>query len=498
MHILDLAKTKPHPFPSAARLVNGELSYTANNSLFLARATTKRWKVAGQVSRRHNPRMRNARLLQFLFAIFCANSVLATEKPNIIFILADDLGYGDVGCYGQKLIQTPNIDKLAKEGTRFTQCYAGNTVCAPSRCALMTGYHTGHASVRVNGNNPLTSGNVTVGKILQDAGYVTGLVGKWALGNQGTSGEPMKQGFDYSFGYLDQSHAHDYWTDHLFRNGKRLAKATNLYSHDLFAAESLDFVRREKEKPFFLYAAFTLPHGFIDPPNDEPYGKEDWPSLNKKLAAMITRLDKTVGEMMALLDELKLREKTIVFFTSDNGPDNDVGNELFHSNGPLRGIKRDLYEGGIRVPMIVRWPGKVPAGATSDQIWAFWDFLPTAAEIAGTAPPKCIDGVSVLSALLGKSTIEHSPLYWEFYERGFEQAARFGDWKAVRHAPGKALELYNLKSDLGEKEDVAASNPELVGKMEESLRKARSPYLERPDFEAKATATDSAKAEQNP
>jgi arylsulfatase A len=451
--------------------------------------------------------MRNTRFLQFFFAIFCADAVLAAEKPNIIFILADDLGYGDVGCYGQKLIQTPNIDKLAKEGMRFTQCYAGNTVCAPSRFALMTGYHTGHARIRVNGNTPLNSGDVTVGKILQGAGYVTGLVGKWSLGIQGTSGEPMKQGFDYSFGYLEGTHAHNYWTDHLFRNGKRIAKAPIVYSHDLCAAESLDFIRREKEKPFFLYAAFQIPHGFLDPPNDEPYGKEDWPSINKKYAAMITRLDKTVGEIMALLDELKLRGNTVVFFTSDNGPDtfgdyadyNEVGeNELFHSNGPLRGIKRDLYEGGIRVPMIIRWPGKVPAGVTSDQIWAFWDFLPTAAEIAGTVSPKGIDGVSVLPALLGKSKIEHSPLYWESYERGFEQAARVGDWKVVRHAPRKALELYNLKNDLGEKQDVAASNPELVGKMEESLRKTRSPYLDRPDFEAKATATDSAKAEQNP
>ena len=210
---------------------------------------------------------------------------------------------------------------------------------------------------------------------------------------------------------------------------------------------------------------------------------------------MVTRLDQTVGEITALLDELKLCEKTAVFFSSDNGPGNEVGNELFHSNGPLRGIKSDLYEGGIRVPMIVRWPGKVPAGATSDQIWAFWDFLPTAAEIAGTVPPKGIDGVSVLPALLGKSNIEHSPLYWEFYERGFEQAARVGNWKAVRHAPGKALELYNLKNDLGEAEDLAAVtalNPCLVRKMEETLRKARSPYLDKPDFEAKTTATDSA------
>jgi arylsulfatase A-like enzyme len=453
--------------------------------------------------------MRSIRFLQFLVAVFYANVVLAAEKPNIIFILADDLGYGDVGCYGQKLIQTPNIDKLAKQGMRFTQCYAGNPVCAPSRCVLMTGYHTGHARVRSNDSiGTLKSGDVTVGKILHDAGYVTGLVGKWALGNEGTPGEPIKQGFDYSFGYLDQVHAHDYWTDHLFRDGQRIAKATNVYSHDLFAAESLDFIRREKGKPFFLYAAFTLPHGLLDPPNDAPYGKEDWPPINKRYAAMVTRLDKTVGEMMALLDELKLSEKTVVFFSSDNGPDtfrgykdfHDIGeNELFHSNGPLRGIKGALYEGGIRMPMIVRWPGKIPAGVTSDQIWAFWDFLPTAAEIAGTSPPKGIDGVSVLPALLGKSKIKHSSLYWEYYDEVFDhkgpvltvfdQAVRVRDWKAVRRAPGKALELYNLKKDLGEKEDVAESNPELVRKMEDTLRKARSPYLDRPDLEAQVTGS---------
>jgi arylsulfatase A-like enzyme len=466
-------------------------------------ALTKLWNgfVAKLLARFRDGKstMRNTRFLQFLFAIFCANAVLAAAKPNIIFILADDLGYGDVGCYGQKLIRTPNIDKLAEQGTRFTQFYAGSTVCGPSRCALMTGYQTGHARVRGNSLGILKSSDVTVAKILHDAGYVTGLVGKWDLGRQGTSGEPMKQGFDYSFGYLDDTHAHNYWTDHLFRNGQRIAKATNVYSHDLCAAESLDFIRREKGNPFFLYAAFQIPHGFLDPPSDEPYDNgNNWPLTNRKYAAMVTRLDKTVGEMMALLDELKLSEKTLVFFTSDNGPDYDVGNRFFQSNGPLRGIKRDLYEGGIRVPMIVRWPGKVPVGVTSDQVWAFWDFLPTAAEIAGTAPPKGIDGVSVLPALLGKSNIEHSPLYWEFYENGFEQAARVGDWKAVRHAPGKALELYDLKNDLGEEEDVAGSNPELVRKMEETLRKARSPYLDRPDYEAKATATGNSKDKQNP
>jgi len=440
--------------------------------------------------------MRKMRFLRFLFPISRANAVSAPQKPNIIFIMADDLGYGDLGCYGQKLIRTPNVDKLAKQGTRFTQFYAGSSVCGPSRCSLMTGYHTGHARVRGNNSAILKSSDVTVAKTLRDAGYATGLIGKWDLGHEGTSGEPMKQGFNYSFGYLRDSHAHNYWTDHLFRNGQRIPKARNVYSHDLCAAESLDFIRHEQGRPFFLYAPFTLPHGFLDPPNDEPYDKQySWPLANRKYAAMVTRLDTTVGEIMALLDELKLSEKTIVFFASDHGPDYDVGNRLFQSNGPLRGIKRDLYEGGIRVPMIVRWPGKIPGGITSDQIWAFWDFLPTAAEIAGTVPPTGIDGVSVLPSLLGKSSIEHSPLYWEFYEYGFQQAVRVRDWKTIRHAPGKALELYDLKNDLGEEEDVAASNPQVVREMEDTLQTARSPYLDRPDFEAKAMLPNSSPVE---
>jgi arylsulfatase A-like enzyme len=441
-------------------------------------------------------RLRFSVLLCFALVVHVLmQSASAAEKPNIIFILADDLGYADVGCYGQKLIKTPNIDKLATEGTRFTQCYAGNTVCAPSRCALMTGYHMGHARIRGNDHATLKSEDVTVAKLLHEAGYATGLTGKWGLGNEGTPGEPIKHGFDFSFGYLDQTHAHDYWTDHLFKNGQRIAKATNIYSHDLCAQESLDFIRREKNKPFFLYCAFTLPHGNFDPPDEEPYTKENWSPQNKKVAAMITRLDKTVGDIMALLDELKLRDKTIVFFTSDNGP-RGQGNEFFNSAGPLRGFKRDLYEGGIREPMIVRWPGKVAAGATSDQIWTFWDFLPTAAEIAGAKAPKGIDGVSILPALLGKNKIEHAPLYWEFYEKGFEQAARIGNWKAVRHAPGKAIELYNLKNDLSEKENVAAANPDTVKKMEEYLQKARTPYVEQPAQEKKAQGGDASAAQK--
>lgn len=423
---------------------------------------------------------------------FLAGNTFAAQKPNIIFILADDLGYADVGCYGQKLIKTPNIDKLAAEGTRFTQCYAGNTVCAPSRCALMTGYHMGHARIRGNDSSRLQPGDLTVAKVLKEAGYTMGLIGKWGLGNEGTTGEPKKQGFDYSFGYLDQKHAHDYYTDHLFRNGERVEKSTNSYSHDLFAQEALEFVRREKEKPFFLYLAFTIPHMHFDPPSDEPYSNENWAQRDKNIAAMVTRMDKDIGRLMALLKELYLDENTIVFFTSDNGPRGE-GREFFNSSGPLRGYKRDLYDGGIREPMIVRWPGKVKAAATSDQVWAFWDFLPTAAEIAGVKAPKGIDGVSVFAAILGKGSIKHAPLYWEFYEHGFEQAARMDDWKAVRHAPGQPIELYNLAKDIGEKQNVAAQNPDMVKKMEKFLGEARTPYADNPGAEAKTKVTDGSK-----
>ncbi len=406
------------------------------------------------------------------------------KKPNIIFILADDLGYGDVGCFGQKLIKTPNIDKLSIEGTKFTQAYAGSTVCAPSRCTLMTGLHTGHARIRSNSNTVLLPEDVTVAKLLKGAGYSTGLTGKWGLGNENTTGEPKNQGFDFSFGYLDQTHAHDYWTDHLFKNGERISIPPKTYSHDLMEKEALDFIRREQKNPFFLYAAFTLPHMKFEPPNDEPYSKENWSSLEKNLAAMVTRLDNTVGKITALLKELGLEENTLIFFTSDNGA-RENGAEFFKSSGPLRGFKRDLYEGGFREPMIVRWPGKIKAGATNDQVWAFWDFLPTVAEIVGVKAPKNLDGKSMLPALLGKKKIEHEPLYWEFYERGFQQAVRMGNWKAVRLAPGQPLELYNLANDIGETKNVAAENPKVIEKIERYLATARTHHPKEPSLEPK-------------
>jgi arylsulfatase A-like enzyme len=411
-----------------------------------------------------------------------------TRNPNIIFILADDLGYGDPGCYGQKLIKTPNIDRLATQGTRFTQCYAGSTVCAPSRCALMTGLHTGHARIRGNANVPLEPGDLTVAEVLQRAGYTTGIVGKWGLGEPGSTGVPNKKGFDYWFGYLNQTHAHNYYPDYLWRNGEKYPLRKGEYSHDLFTREALDFVKRSSDRPFFLYLAYTIPHANNElfratgngqeVPTDAPYSKESWSQPNKNFAAMVTRMDTDIRRLMALLKELRLEEKTIVFFTSDNGPQKEGGNDpaFFDSSGPLRGIKRDLYEGGIRVPMIVRWPGRVREGATSKQVWAFWDFLPTVAEMVGADSLGAIDGISMLPALLGNSRRDrdHEYLYWEFHEGGFKQAVRMKDWKAVRLAAGRPLELYDLIADVSERNDIAGRHPGTVAKMEKILATCRT------------------------
>jgi arylsulfatase A-like enzyme len=410
--------------------------------------------------------------------------------PNIIFILADDLGYGDLGCYGQKKIKTPNIDRLAEEGMRFTQCYAGSTVCAPSRCCLMTGLHTGHARIRGNARVPLEAADLTVAEILKPAGYRTAAIGKWGLGNEGTAGIPNKHGFEEWFGYLDQTDAHNYYPEFLWRNERQWHVPGNAngqkgdYSHDWFTRTSTNFIRINQLHPFFLYLAYTLPHANnelkdrgMEVPSDAPYSKEAWPQQEKNKAAMITRLDTDVGKVLNKLKELRLDQDTIVFFSSDNGPHKEGGVDpkFFESSGSLRGIKRDLYEGGIRVPMIVRWPGRIKAGSTNDQVWAFWDFLPTAAELAGVKPPKGIDGISVVPALLSlKQTNQHEYLYWEFHERGFQQASRMGDWKALKLATNKPVELYNLKTDPGEKDNMADKHPDVVAKIEEYFKTART------------------------
>jgi len=434
----------------------------------------------------------------------------APRRPNIIFILADDLGWGDLGCYGQKRIRTPNLDKLAEEGMRFTSFYAGSTVCAPSRAALMLGQHTGH--LRIRGNTPgltLETDEVTVAQILKQAGYRTGAIGKWGLATDGSPGVPQKKGFDEWLGYLDNVQAHDYYPDYLWRydppsdvqpgfDGKlpltqNAGGRKGQYVPDLCTTAALNFMRNNKpelfnqQRPFFLFLAYTIPHANnelgretgngMQVPTDSPYGGEPWPQPEKNKAAMITRMDADIGRLMQKLKELGIDGNTAVFFTSDNGPHKEGGVDpkFFESSGPFRGLKRDLTEGGIRVPMLARWPGKISAGTASDQVWALWDVLPTLAELARTKPPANLDGISMLPTLLGRpQTNQHSYLYWEFHEKGFRQGVRMGNWKAIRGGVDGPMELYNLKTDFAEKENVAAQHPEVVAKMEEKLKAART------------------------
>ena len=431
----------------------------------------------------------------------CGPKAAGADKPrvlNVIMILADDLGYGDLGCYGQRQVRTPHLDRMAAEGLHFTQCYAGSTVCAPSRCVLMTGRHTGHCTVRGNALVPLRPEDRTVAEVLKSAGYTTALVGKWGLGEPGSTGIPNRKGFDYFFGYLNQVHAHNYYPDYLWRNQEKVPLEGNVvkggvaskraqYSPDLFTREALAFVERNRQRPFFLYLAYILPHANnergrvegngMEVPSDAPYSDRPWPQVEKNHAAMITRLDEYVGRLLKRLKELGLDENTIIFFSSDNGPHKEGGADpkFFHSSGPLRGYKRDLYEGGIRVPMIVRWPGHVKAGQVSDLVCGFQDFLPTAAELAGATAPAHLDGLSLVPTLLGKGGQKrHEFLYWEFHERGFKQAVRMGDWKAVRLRPDGPLDLYDLKTDIGETRNVAAEHPDVGAKITAYLKTART------------------------
>ena len=455
-----------------------------------------------------------------------AQAQTENSPPNLVFIMADDLGYGDVGAYGQTQIQTPNLDRMAAEGTRFTQFYAGSTVCAPSRSVLMTGQHTGHTPVRGNGqgdgpigNTPLPDSAVTLAEVLRQAGYRTSAFGKWGLGGPDSEGAPWRQGFDLFMGYLDQRRAHFYYPEFLFRNEKQIPLDGNVvepeppapgsgkpvhavrYSHDVLADSALAFVRRQAERPeqpFFLYLPFTIPHAELLAPDSAyaPYLDADGQSIfdevpypgghysgqpqpRATLAAMISRLDRDVGRLLDLLRELELAENTLVFFTSDNGPHEAGGNDphYFDSNGPLRGLKRDLYEGGTRVPMIAWGPGHVPAGQTSDHVWAAWDVLPTLADLAGTSAPSGIDGHSMVAAVTGEGEAPTADyLYWEFYERGSAQAVRFGSWKAVRQPMFTGeIELYNLSEDLSEARDVAADHPDVAARAASLMEAAHTP-----------------------
>lgn len=448
------------------------------------------------------------------------------EKPNIIYILADDLGYGDLGCYGQQRIKTPNLDRMASQGMLFTQHYSGCAVCAPSRSALMTGQHTGHTFVRGNkevqpeGQVPLAASVVTVAEVLKEAGYATGAFGKWGLGMADTDGSPNKQGFDKFFGYLCQRYAHRYYPEYLWDNDQKFMLDGNdwnskkTYAPDVIQERALNFIRENKEKPFFAYIPVVLPHAELIAPEDsfltmyngqfeeKPWGFENEgdphkgndygannfevrgyaPVKNPKamFAAMVSRIDHQVGQILNLIDELGIAENTIVIFTSDNGPHQEAGADpdFFNSNGGLRGYKRDLYEGGIRVPMIVKWPDKIKTAAKTDHISAFWDILPTLADAAGTKAPENIDGLSFLPVLTGQDLQQqHNAMYWEFHELGGRQAVRKGDWKLVKYNvlnSGKTTtELYNLKIDVAEKNNLAAQHPDIVNELAAIMEQSR-------------------------
>jgi arylsulfatase A len=442
-----------------------------------------------------------------LFSAAALNGLAATNNPpNIVVILADDLGYGDLGCYGQKVIQTPNVDRMAAEGLRFTQHYAGSTVCAPSRCSLMTGLHTGHTQIRGNGPSALRPDpqDITVARLLKNAGYQTAMIGKSSVAGQDNNPRlPNAKGFDHFFGYLHHSAAHDYFPTELFRDGQTIPYTNNhlnegsTYSSDLFIDDALDWIAQHKSRPFFLLYSSQLSHASL-------YAPEAWkakyrgqfPELapgkrnnyreekesKTTYAAMVSRLDWEAGQILAKLKELGLATNTLVIFSSDNGAMSEGGyqREWFNSSGPLRGGKRDLYEGGIRAPLIAFWPGKIQGGITSTQVCAFWDFLPTMCDIAAIKTPAALDGISYLPALLGKprEQKQHDYLYWEFYEQGGKRAARVGNWKAIQpdlSSTSGEIELYDLDRDLSETNNVATQHPDVVKRMREIFETAHQP-----------------------
>jgi arylsulfatase A-like enzyme len=438
-----------------------------------------------------------------LFATFFA-SLPAADKPNIIFILVDDAGIGDFSPYGCKYGVTPNIDRLANEGMKFTRAYSGSAVCAPSRYVLMTGQHTGHALRRANqskiGLLSLPPDQKTVATLLHGAGYATGGFGKWGLGNPGSTGAAEKQGFDVFFGYYDQKHAHDYYTDHLVRNGVDVPqpqsgkRSWEDYSHTRIADETLKFIEQNKDRPFFCYAAWTPPHGDFVIPENPVFGQKAWTEEVRNYAAMVALVDRDVGRLMKKLKDLGIDEKTLVVFSSDNGANLEFIESL-GSTGGLRGYKRMLYEGGTRTPFIARWPGKIQPSTTSDLLTSSVDFLPTAAELSGVSGPKGLDGHSIVPTLLGKGQqVVHASLYFEIYEPYFQQAVRMGDWKGYRLGTKAPLELYDLKSDPAEKQNIAAAHPDIVKRIEAIMTAEHtpSPYYDAPE-QGKARASKAKK-----
>ena len=509
------------------------------------------WLLGGKSQSGFSAVIRYSLAMWMITAFWCEQLPAESQKsnlkrlPNIVVIIADDLGYAELGCYGQTKILTPHIDQLAAQGMRFTQHYCGNAVCAPSRCVLMTGKHAGHAFIRSNrratmpknakslgleypGQHPIPDREITIAEILKQRGYATAAIGKWGLGQIGTTGDPNKQGVDLFFGYNCQGHAHSYYPGHLWRNRVKVPLQNfppvpghaslpegadpsdpksyasfqgKDYAPDHMIKEALQFMKTNRERPFFLYYPSTIPHVALHIPDAElaPYrgkwsetpfvgGRGYTPHFTPRAAyaAMITRLDAEVGKIMAQLKELKLDQQTLVLFSSDNGTTHlklEVDYEFFQSVGPLRGLKGSLYEGGIRVPMIARWPGKIRPASKSTLLSAFWDFLPTLSEVAGAESPQGIDGISFLPTLLGKPQQEkHQALYWEFPSYGGQQAVRMGKWKGVRqNMLGKnakdplKIELYDLESDIGESKDVAAANPKIVARIRSIMKESRFP-----------------------
>jgi arylsulfatase A-like enzyme len=463
--------------------------------------------------------IKTAFLVLFHFTIlFChaqKNLVADKSRPNVIYILADDLGYGDVSCYGQEKFSTPNIDKLAKQGMLFTQHYSGAAVCAPSRSALLTGQHTGHTFIRGNkevqpeGQYPIPNTTFTIAELLQEKGYTTGAFGKWGLGNVESEGNPLLQGFDAFYGYNCQKLAHSFYPDHLWDNNNKVVLTENegsnkgQYGPDLIHKQALLFIEKNKKEPFFLYYASPLPHAELLAPEGymnkfkgkfkpekayvgtdvgKNFRKGDYasqPYCHAAFAAMVTLLDDQVGEIVAKIKELGLEDNTIIIFTSDNGPHQEGGADpdYFNSNGLLRGYKRDLYEGGIRVPMIVNWKGKIAQGSKTEHISAFWDFMPTLAELTATQVTTAIDGVSFLPTLLGKGIQkQHDYLYWEFHELGGRQAIRQANWKLVKYNINKSgnYQLYNLANDISETNDLALKMPEKAAELSKILESSRT------------------------
>lgn len=456
---------------------------------------------------------------------FVSCESLGQKPPNIVFLLADDLGFGELGCYGQKWIRTPNIDQLAEEGMRFTDFYSGNAVCAPSRCCLMTGKHSGRAYVRNNGDptdlqflkekygwefpgqNPIPDSEFTIAEMLKEKGYATAAIGKWGLGHFGTSGDPNKQGFDLFYGFNCQRHAHNHYPRFLWRNNSKETLPGNdrtlngkTYSQDKFTEVALEFIRDNVDRPFFLYMPFAIPHLSIQVPEkslneykdkipEEEYqhnGYLEHPHPRAGYAAMISHLDRDVGKVMVQLKALGLDDNTLVVFTSDNGPTygrlGGSDSRFFNSAAGLRGLKGSLYEGGIRVPMIARWPGKIAANTVSNRIGAFWDVMPTIAEIAGMHAPKESTGLSMLPDLLGNATVQPAFLYWEFPAYGGQQAIRQGRWKAIRQNMRRPnnpdplkVELYDLAVDRGEMNDIAPEHPDIVSRLSDLMASARTP-----------------------